>query len=510
MGIISNLENRSRNFSDGHRPIVIRAGYSGAKIGRLTADMVVNPLSADTDIRWSLKILRARCRDLAINSDYVRKFLWMVASNVVGPKGIIFQSKIKNKIGELDKESNKVIEEAFKEWGKKKNCTVTGLQSWSSFQRQVIQTVARDGEIFIRKIIGFPNDFGFALQALESDYVDENYNDREKNIRMGIEYDGWRKPIAYHFLQSNIVDYQVKTYSRTYTRVPASEVIHLYIQDRPEQGRGVPWIHTALTRLGNLDGYEESELVASRTGAGKMGFYESETGEEYTGDAKDEKENPIQEVEPGTFETLPAGMKFKAYDPQHPTTAYPNFVKSCLRGISAGLLVSYNGLANDLEGVNYSSIRQGVIDERDIWRTLQAWFIENLCDEVYESWKPMASLSVKVKGFTVIQPNSVKWQPRGWAWVDPEKDQNANILGIGAGLNTRTKAVAEEGLDLEDIFDELAEEERMAKEKGLNLTLQSKVPGQPVALFSNEDLAEWKRKSQEIWNRRRGSNAISE
>ncbi|MCI0539082.1 MAG: phage portal protein [Verrucomicrobiales bacterium] len=71
------------------------------------------------------------------------------------------------------------------------------------------------------------------------------------------------------------------------------------------------------------------------------------------------------EVSPGQFETRPVGFEFQTFDPQHPTQAFPFFVKTFLRGIASGLGVSYNTLANELEGVNFSSIRAGVSDERE-------------------------------------------------------------------------------------------------------------------------------------------------
>ena len=508
MGIIDRLQDQKRRPHLHDRRIAIKAGYQGGMQSRILADMVTGLVSADTDRVWTLQTLRARCRDLAINNDYVRKFLWMVVTNVVGPKGILLQAKMKDALGVLDKENNRDLEKAFFIWGQKKNCTVTGMNSWPSFQAQVIKTVARDGEIFIRKLEGFQNDFGFALQALEADYVDEFYNDKVKNIRMGIEYDSWRRPVAYYFRKLNIFDYQTTSYSSDYFRVPASEVIHLFIQERPEQGRGAPWIATPMARLNILGGYEEAELVACRGSAAKMGFYESGAGDEYEGEKEDQEGNPIQEVEPGLLEKLPKGFKFIPYDPQHPTTQYGNFVKSCLRGISSGLLVSYNALANDLEGVNYSSIRQGVIDERDIWKIFQSWLIEHFHQEVFEAWKSMAILSGKIKKsiYEKMEPDDIRWQPRGWAWVDPSKDVDASRMEIESGLNSRGRILAETGEDFEDTLRELTEEDRLIKESGLTLSVTSSPKGTPMGQV-NEDVVN----QSPVWNRarrRKEENAV--
>ena len=46
----------------------------------------------------------------------------------------------------------------------------------------VMGTLAEDGEVLVRKVKGFDNEFGFALQLLEADHLDEQYSDLNKNI----------------------------------------------------------------------------------------------------------------------------------------------------------------------------------------------------------------------------------------------------------------------------------------------------------------------------------------
>ena len=66
-----------------------------------------------------------------------------------------------------------------------------------------LAAIAEDGEVLIRKVKGFKNDFGFSLQLIEADHLDEQYNDKEKNILLGVEFDEWQKPIAYHLHKSH-------------------------------------------------------------------------------------------------------------------------------------------------------------------------------------------------------------------------------------------------------------------------------------------------------------------
>ena len=59
---------------------------------------------------------------------------------------------------------------------------------------------------------------------------------------------------------------------------------------------------------------------------------------------------------------------------------------------------------------------------------------------------------------------AVRHRPRGWQWIDPEKEAKAAVISIQNGLGTRTGFLAEKGEDIEDVFAELAREQALARE----------------------------------------------
>jgi len=67
----------------------------------------------------------------------------------------------------------------------------------------------------------------------------------------------------------------------------------------------------------------------------------------------------IDQYDAGTIKNI-GNRKFVNVDSDYPHQMYSAFVKAHLQGIASGLGISYHALANDLEGVNYSSIRAGV------------------------------------------------------------------------------------------------------------------------------------------------------
>lgn len=450
-------------------------GYSGAISSRLTGDWLNPTTTGDEEIRRDLQKLRNRCRELERNNDYVRRYLNGLDSNVIGSSGVMLQMKVEDSPLVYDEQANRVIEREWHKWCNRKHTTPNGRQSWLEICKLALRSCARDGDVLLQLVRGYNNDHGFAVQLIEADMLDIHHNNyRLANggeIRMGVETNTVGRPVAYHILTSH--PGETSDTSRKRVRVDADDIIHLYNPERISQTRGVPWMVSAMTRLQMLAGYEESELVASRTAACKMGFLTKDANaENYTGE-EDEDYNLIMEAEPGSIEELPTGMRFQEWNPQHPTSAYKDFVKATLRGISAGLNISYNTLANDLEGVNYSSIRAGLFDEREHYKSIQNWFIDSFIQPVFEAWLE-ASILNGVFPFGVNKfdkMNQPKWCARRWPWVDPLKDMQANILAMNNGLEAKRNIINYTGGDIEDVYSTIAADKKLAEDKGLRFDM---------------------------------------
>jgi lambda family phage portal protein len=460
----------------------IKRQYAAAVQDRLLAGFSTLAVSADSDIRVALRVLRARSRDLAKNDDYARRYLHLLKANVVGSHGIKLQSRAVNLDGALDTPANDQIERAWRKWGKKGNCTADGRLSWVGVQKLAIESLARDGEVLIQKLVRPTSEFGFVLHFIDPERLDAEFNGglRSGNrVRMGVEVDRDDRPVAYWLLDAHPADAQFSATAQPQkrTRIPADQIIHLYDQTETEQSRGVPWLHTAMKRLHHLNGYEEAELVAARVAASKMGFFkpDEESGNAFEGETIDTDGAIITEAKPGTFEELPPGMEFSAFDPTHPTTAYSDFVKGVLRGAASGLNVSYTALSNNLEGVSFSSIRQGNLDDRDQWRMLQTFLIEHMIEDVFGAWLPMqitaGTLKLPARKLQKFLDGAI-WAPRGWQWVDPLKEMNANVAGVKNGMLTLQDVASETGRDVDEMFAQFAREKELAAKHGIEISFE--------------------------------------
>lgn len=456
-------------------------GFRGASQNRLNWDWAVKVLSADQRLRGDLVAMRSRSRELACNNDYAIRFLNLARQNVIGSCGIGLQVTLDETLVPNAKQLNRQIEDTWARWSEAPSAC--GQMSWVDYQQLWIASFLQDGETFHYRIKGYPdNAFRYAVQFLDPDQVDVNYNRLrrvntagqviENEIRMGVEFNEYRRPLNYWAFNGHPSEYPgVQRVS-----LPAERLTHSFAFKFINQSRGTPWMHAAMADMNMLGGYEEAELVAARLAACKMAAIVSKTGDdEYHG--KRNKQTGAVEIsaEPASMFSLPEGHQVQPIDWNHPNAAFPDFTRAVLRGLAVGINVSYSSLTGDLRDVNFSSIRHGVLDERDGWRVLQTFAIQHLCAPTFRDWLPMAITS----GQLALPPGmpldmifrSCTWTPRGWDWVDPVKDGEADIQSTRAGMNTLADVAAKRGKDWRDLIDQRAIEIAYAREKGVPIDL---------------------------------------
>ncbi|MBE2233805.1 MAG: phage portal protein [Anaerolinea sp.] len=465
-----------------------RRRFEAAQVNRLTSSWRVGANTIDEDLRRDLDALRARSRDLCKNDAYAAKFLRMVRNNVVGAQGFVLQSAAMDDEGTPDAAANTAIENAWYRQCRPGNFEVTGRLSADDFWRSAVCGVARDGELLIRIVRGSGRgEFGFQLQLLDPARIDTNYNREPARgvnaIIMGVEVDDFRKPVAYHLFKS----IRSNTPGRERERVPADEIIHQFIPWELEQSRGLPWMHAAMSLLRQLGGYREAAVIAARVGASKMGIYTRTEGAEPPNDGTDANGDFVTSAEPGTFEVAPDGYSLETWDPAYPHDQFDAFCKATLRGIASGIGVAYNSLGNDLEGVNFSSIRSGVLEEREEWMVIQSWLINTVLVPVYEQWLSVALMAgrIRLKNESPLPVAKIAkfrehtWQGRRWAWVDPLKDVQASVTAISNHLASPQQIAAQTGRDIVDVLDDLVRYQALLTERGLSPPNPGGTPNRP-------------------------------
>ena len=466
-------KNNKKDNAKAHYVVLKPQNYAAAEQNRLTYSWTNYKHTSDQIIRKYYKALVARSCEQCMNNPYMGRFLSLLENNVIGDKGITLQAQAKDQNGKLDTAANEAHEAAWKEWQKAKNCDVTGKTNFIGICKLAIKTVAREGEALIRIVKGKEaGKWGYALQLIDPRQLDVDRSTGELEnghfIRFGIEFNQYGKPLKY-FLKKHEDNYYQVT-GEPYDIIPAEEMIHIFIPEYINQKRGLPWLSNTLLRSNMLNGFEEAAVEHARAGACQMGFITNNDP-----DSIDDEDGEVEiEAAPASFHKLPTGYDIKQFNPAYPNGEFDVFSKAILRSIAAGLNVGYADLTGDLTQVNFSSLRQGILDTREVWKGLQEWFKSTVVETIHEDWLKFSLLASKIKcGGGYLKPEridkyrEVTWTMRRWLWVDPVKDVNSATISVNNGFRSRSDVIREQGRDPDEVWGEIEKENELLRQKNI-------------------------------------------
>nr|CRH06038.1 Phage portal protein, lambda family [Candidatus Magnetococcus massalia] len=450
-----------------------QAGYEGAASGRRLGNWQPEEAGANALLFRDATLMRARSRDLIRRNAWAANAVDSLVGNLVGT-GIKPQSTVE------DPQVKAQIQALWLAWTKEADAH--GLLGFYGLQALIARAMIEGGEVLVRLRNRDARDgliVPLQLQVLEPEHLpasDSRDLPNGHRVRAGIEFDKIGRRVAYHLFREHPGEQPMLFKAGDMARVPGSEVCHIFKPLRPGQLRGEPWMAQALVRLHELDQYDDAELVRKKTAALIAGFITKPDPELGVGgeDGQDPDEHGAVPVTwaPGTMQVLLPGEDVKFSDPADVGGQYGEFIRTQLRAVAVGLGLTYEQLTGDLTGVNYSSIRAGMVEFRRRMEQIQRMvLIHQFCRPVWERWMDQAvlsgALSLPDYAKRRREYQAVKWIPQGWQWVDPQKEFNAVIWAIRAGLLSRSEAVSTYGLDIEEIDREIAADNQRADDLGL-------------------------------------------
>ncbi|WP_375646778.1 phage portal protein [Bartonella sp. TT29SHDZB] len=361
-------------------------------------------------------------------------------------------------------------------------------------------TIAREvfltGEYFVR--LHYVDLYGrsgvpLQLQVYPTEMLDLTYNgpaDIEGNyIRMGIEFNASGKRVAYHFWEHHPYDdvpANIAFESQERVRVPAEMVLHIKERRIAGQLRGSPKITRAMTKIFQLESYDDAELDRKRTAALFAAFVKDNSPNvEKLSDNRDknnvEEEYKAPVIAPGASLYLGENKEVTFSNPVEVGGSYEAFQFRNILKICAALNMPYAVVTGDVTRGNFSNVRTSIIQFR---RHVKQWREHIIAFQfnriVWERFVEMAVLSgcVNLPGW---EENPLPWlQCESFAppleMIDPNKDISAEKEEIRAGLKTRRMALAERGFDIDSIHAELEEEHTDARARGLSFDTDMAAP----------------------------------
>lgn len=440
--------------------------YDAEGYDRLNANWRAHNQSAEMDDRYGRDTIRARARDMENNSDTMNAILSTFRRNVYG-------SGYRLRVLTEDKELNKQIEGYWRNWCKARNCDVTGTQSFNGMMRMAVTRKKVDGGILFLKCYTREGMIPFKLQAVEVDELDgTTISPKHKGNRVvgGIEYNRYNKPVGYYIRQYDL-DGMMAMDAKYYD---ADQVIFYFAKRRPSQIREMSDMAKSLTRIRDIDEFIRAVAVKERILSCFSVFVQRETpasnGRALTGG--NDREYQGKTLTPGMIKYLNPGEKAFAVVPSGQATDATAHVKQQIRMAGSGQGLSYEAASRDMSESNYSSARQGGIED-DLTYDEEREALMEVMDEVFETFVISLVLSGKVS-IGDFWENKQKYLGHKWIrapkrWIDPLKEANANKIALATGQKTFPDLAAENGKDWQEQVDEIGEIIRYGEKAGVDM-----------------------------------------
>ncbi len=476
-----NLIQRAMN-SVGRRMVksASSTGYRAASTQRRLATWQATTQNINSLIVGSGDVIRARSRDLVREDAWVASGIDDWVTEAIGTGGIPESQH-------SDPKKRELLKELWKQFADESDAT--GTMSVYGQQALALRGALEGGETFTRLRARRASDrltVPLQLQVLEAEHLPLQKNELSRTktkIRAGIEFDGIGRRVAYHLYPDHPGDSTINPPRMETKRVRAHRILHEYHVGRPGQIRGEPKTVRALIKAKQLSRYSDAESEAKALAACMVGFIEppadadiplpTDTSIDETAQSADDYET-FAKLEPGMFPVVPVDGKITIASPKEVGDTYEAFIKSMLREIAAGIGVTYEGMTGDLTGVNYSSIRAGLVKFRRACRMVQ----ENLVIFQWSRplWKAFIEACVfaghiSAEDYAANQREylNVVWRFPKWEWVDPLKDVQADVREVLAGLASRSEKIAERGRSAEDVDEEIKRDQDREKKLGIEI-----------------------------------------
>lgn len=475
------------------RSQIVAGGFEASRIGRRLRGWVAERRTTNALLAAGGEQLRARARQLCRENPYASNAKEAYVGAAVGT-GIKPSSLIE------DPDLKKAVAKLWLQWTDEADAD--DLIDFYGLQALATGAMFDAGEVFVRfrpRRLTDGMSVPFKVQLLESEMLPYTKNDVAPNgnqIREGIEFDALGQRAAYWFYRSHPGEIFPVVFDFSFTRVPASEVLHLFRPGRPGDIRGTPQITQSMVRLYLLDLYDDAELERKKTAA-LYAFFVTKKARDSELPMPTEgpgllNEDPgpgaaLAPIEPGSGQVLEDGEDIKFSTPADVGGNYEAFVWRNLLAICAGCGVPYPSVTADTSKSNYSSSREQQVEfRRRIAQVQHHVLVFQMCRPIWARWLQTAVLS----GALPIKPadyladptafTAVKWIPPKWEWVDPLKDRKAEQLALDMGVKARSDVIEEEGEEPEDTDRRIQADRK--REIGMDLGFR------PVAVRENVNI----------------------
>jgi capsid protein len=277
---------------------------------------------------------------------------------------------------------------------------------------------------------------------IEADQVQTPYLPfQERGYIDGIRFDEFGNILWYDVLPSHPCSNNHGNWDPP-VRVPPSQMLHWFKQERPDQHRGIPVGTSTLNTGAAGRRFREATLAAAETAADFTLMLESELS------ASEEPfvEPSILDIEKRMMTALPRGVKAHQLEAEHPNAQYEAFNRTVLSEEGRPFSMPYNLTACDSSNYSFASGKLDVLcfwSEMDVIRCDADEFV---LDRLFASWWREWTI---LGSFRNVPPDHQwDWPPK--PTIDAVAEATSNDMRLKNGTLTLRQAYSDQGMDFED------------------------------------------------------------
>ena len=462
-------------------------------------------------------------------SEHIRGGIDRKADMVVGSRLLVRSTPDFDTLGITDKERQgrikKAFEREFKNWAYDTRLLqdAEGHYDFGGMAWMMFRNIAgADGECAAivhydeTRAQRYGTRWATFLQVLDPDRIETPAMQAgNPNVHDGLVNDKWGRRVGMYVRNKHASESISKISDIKHTLVRREQKngrpvgIHWFHKTRASQVRGISTLVTILKQSGMLDKFDDAYLGAATINQVLATYITSGASTKAVSESiAPAAGNSIADMNWGLFErklsyyddvkmrvggsrvpVLPPGDTINMSAVNRAIQDPSVFRNGFLRSFASSIGISFEQISKNFSDANYSAARAALLD---VWQGIMRsrfWFGQHVLSLVYgavieEAWKKGRLDDVLAPGDLDFDEYRAAWiaclwTGPGFPQIDPEKEAKAAKMLLEAKLESREEIIASRGRDIEDVFDEIANEREMAEDR--DFILDPLAPGTPGA-----------------------------
>jgi len=468
----------------------------------------------------------ARVADLIHNSGWLAGAVDQAVANTVGT-GLRLKAIPENEtFGMTSAEASvwaKTVERRFELWARNaQECDIQGLRTFGQMQGAAFRSWLVTGEILAE--LPFRrrpwNRYGTKVRLLPPHRLSRK-TESMKRLVNGVYTDPDGMPIGYRAIRKDLFKHDVEYDVRARDGMGRPRVIHVF-DGLPGTHRGISPMAPALQVARQFDQLADATLMAAIV---QTLFAVTITSDEPTEQVlaglltpQEQATMAAQGIAPmeaymdmvagfyegtslnvginGRLAHLFPGQELKFHTSNHPSSDYKDFSMHLLRELARCLGLTYESATGDNVGATYSSLQAATTEIFAITKARRQNIIAPFCQPIYEAWleEEIATGGIAFPGgYEAFLANRTaasraEWRGAPRPTADDLKKAKAHEVWKRLGVMSDAMICNDLGVDVDDVYQQLAQEKALREEYGLpDPQVMGAAGGGPQPMDDGED-----------------------